>query len=344
MKTFTRYLKYRLENSVLRTLVFTLLSVILTQTVISECIGRMYAEYNETGIYVLAVVLGVFCTLIPMLELAGFKNRRNLDTLYFFPIKRVKMAAAHYISGFIQVFIIYSVTFFVAYAHLALQTNYFALEYMIIYYFLSLLVGLAIYSIFAFIFLQANSVADGVLFSVLWMFVLALVLVVVQNEIIMPILLQENEIMVREFVSSGWGIIYAPINNLTVIFQDLIEVNRGTDWDYLAEQYRKEAYMFFIWGAIGIAAAVGYFVTFVKKGAHQAGEISESPFGYKMLIPVYGYMLMILLGSEDIILTALIFALMIIGYIIYRRGFKFKTGDLVATGCGILALIVGTMI
>ncbi len=344
MKTFTRYLIYRLNNSVLRTLVFTLLSVILTQTIISECIGRMRVEYNETGLYTLAIVLGIFCTLIPMLELSGFKNRRNLDTLYFFPIKRVKMAAVHYISGFIQVFVIYSVTFFAAYAHLALQTNYFSLGYMIIYYLLSLLLGLVMYSVFAFIFLQANSVADGVLFSVLWMFVIALVLWVAQNEIIIPAITPENYLMRREFVSSGWGIVYAPINNLTVIFQDLIEINRDTTWDYFSEQYRKEAYMFFIWGAVGIAAAVGYFVTFVKKGAHQAGEISDSPFGYKMLIPVYGYMLMILLGSEDIILTALIFALMIIGYVIYRRGFKFKTSDLVATGCGIIALIVGAMI
>ena len=101
-------------------------------------------------------------------------------------------------------------------------------------------------------------------------------------------------------------------------------------------------YFFIVWGVIGVACAIGYFYTFKKKGAQLAGEISNSWFGYRLLIPIYGYSLHLLTGIEGL-LTILIFAAMIIGYIIYRRSFKLKTSDLIVTACGIIPMIIGAM-
>lgn len=147
---------------------------------------------------------------------------------------------------------------------------------------------------------------------------------------------------------SEWGVIYAPINNLTVIFQKLIEVNRASDSgaslnvDY-ANRYMAQMYMFFVWGAVGIAAAFGFFFNFKRKGAQNAGEISDSPFGYKLLIPVYGYGL--LLTSDGLeIMSVIIFALMLVGYFIYRRSFKIKTRDIIFIACGIIPLILSGVI
>jgi len=346
MKIFKRYLGYRLECAAMRTIVLTVISVIITWVTVSASIGRMNVQANETGLYMLAMILGCFCTLIPIIELSDFKNRRNLDTLYFFPIKRVKMALAHYLSGFIQVLIIYTVTFASSWIHLALQTNYFELGYMLFYYLLSILLGLVMYSVFAFLFVQANTVVDGAIFCGLWIFIIALVAWVLRAHIFRDFWI-DTALWSASADMPAWGIIYAPINNLTVIFQDLIEVNQHSlEYDFTqvyARMYIKQMYMFFIWGAVGIAATVGYFITFVKKGAEKAGEPSDSHFGYKLLIPLYGYSLMIFFEGE-IIMTALVFALMIIGYIIYRRGFKFKTADLVTVGCGVLAVALGILL
>lgn len=343
MKTFGRYLLYRIENSALRTIIFTVLSVILTQNVISLCTsnGRPI-QYNETGIYMLAVVLSIICTVIPMLETMGFKNRRNLDTLYFFPIKREKMALVHYLSGWIQILFIYTVTFVIAYAYLGIKTNYFALYHMVPYYFLSLLLGLIMYSIFMFIFGQANTIADGVLFSVMWVFAIALMMTAVRETIIEEFIRNDNyetTALINQLPS--WGIVYMPINNLTVIFQDLIEVNK--QWSNTSVNlYREQWYMFLVWGVLGVASAVGYFITFVKKGANKAGEISDSWFGYRLLIPVYGYSLLMIIGEIDILMI-FIFVAMIIGYIVYRRSFKIRVRDLVVTALGIIPLMLSIM-
>ena len=101
--------------------------------------------------------------------------------------------------------------------------------------------------------------------------------------------------------------------------------------------------MFFVWGALGIAATAGYFLTFIKKGAEKAGEVSSSWFGYRILIPVYGYSCLMSFDT-DIILLVLVFAMMVIGYTIYRRRFKLKTSDIVVTACGIIPLIIGSLL
>lgn len=345
MTAFQRYLLYRIKNSVLRTLIFTIFSVLITQTELRICNDDAYIEYRTSGLYIFATVLGIVASLIPFIELAGFKNRRNLDTLFFFPIKREKMALANYISGLLQVTVIYTVTYAAGAIFLVTATDYFALSYLLPYFFLSLLLGVVIYSVFMFLFSQANTVVDGVLFCLLWIYLLHIVSYTVVQEIISlydttsaPIWRAWN----TANKLSQWGIIYTPINHLTVLFQDLIEINDPSKWDRSAELIRKHSYMFFVWGAVGIAAAVGYVYSFAKRGAEKAGEISRSWLGYKILIPIYGYCLILLTAydSGPSSLSFLSFALMIIGYVIYRRSFKLKKSDIIVTAAGLIPVIL----
>lgn len=347
MKSFRRYLAYRIEKALPSTLVFSIIALIITFSVIPDGIRYERLENNSTGIEMLAIILGGLCLLVPMLELSDFKNRRNLDTLFVFPISRFKMALAHYINGLIQILAVYSLCFFSSWIYLEIKTDYFALGYMLFYYFLSILIGIAIYSIFCFLFSQGNNVADGVLFCILWIFVILLVGWEIRVDFLKPYIFDTKYWESSANFSSDWLIIYSPLNNLTVIFQDLIEVNQHSAHYYntgaYAARYMSDAYMFFVWGALGIASAVGYFLTFIKKGAEKIGEISDSWFGYRVLIPAYGYSLL-LMFDLDMIMTALVFALMVSGYLIYRRGFKLKASDIVITACGVMVLLLGAML
>ena len=339
MTTLRRYLFYRLKNSVLRILIFSILSILLSRIVLREGITAEKISNRASGLYIFAIILGIIASLIPFFELSGFKNRRNLDTLFFFPIKREKMGLAVYISGLLQMTIIYTVTYVAGFIFLVSKTTCFALIYMLPYFFLSLLLGAVIYSVFMFLFSEANTVTDGVLFCLLWIFLLYMV----SNTAIWEFTdseLRHTEAFQAASELSGWGIIYAPINNLTVLFQELIEIHRSSKWDNLAEEVKEYLYMFFVWGVIGIAAAVGYVYRFAKKGAEKAGEISESWFGYRILIPIYGYCLIFLTTESFVsgfsVLSWLIFALMIIGYVVYRRSFRLKKSDI----CGIVAGVI----
>ena len=341
MTTFKRYVLYRIKNSILRTLIFTILSILVTQTVIRDCIDLSRVENRTSGLFIFATILGIVASLIPFIELGGLKNRRNLDTLFFFPIKREKMAIAVYVSGLFQVIVIYTVTYVAGALFLATNTDYFALGYMLPYYFLSLLLGTVIYSVFMFLFNEGNTVADGVLFCLLWIFLLNIASYTVISQCLEQKLWPTSVAMNL----TDWGIIYTPINHLTVLFQDLIEINHPSQWDRSVASIKEHSYMFFVWGAVGIAAAIGYVLRFVKKGAEKAGEISTSWLGYRILIPIYGYCLILLTASDSgpSTMSLLAFVLMIIGYVIYRRSFRLKKSDIIVTAAGLIPVLL-TMI
>ncbi len=156
--------------------------------------------------------------------------------------------------------------------------GYFNLGPMIPFFFLSLLYGVVIYSVFIFIFGQANTVADGLAFCFAWIFTIGLVLSSVEA------LLNSKTMAVS--LDSEMGIIYWPLSNLTTLFEMKIEPYNDYPSTY-KQELLKASYWFAIWGVLGIAAAFGYVKAFVKKGAQKAGEISDSWFGYKTLIPMF---------------------------------------------------------
>ena len=84
-------------------------------------------------------------------------------------------------------------------------------------------------------------------------------------------------------------------------------------------------------------------LTFGKRRTEKAEDISDSPFGYVSMIPLYAILTVI----YDIYVYSLIILTIatIVGYTIFRRGIKYKVVDYIVMGimlalC-ILALIQG---
>jgi hypothetical protein len=89
-------------------------------------------------------------------------------------------------------------------------------------------------------------------------------------------------------------------------------------------------------------AGTVYF--FSRKRAESAGEISDTPVGYKVLIPVTTGMLIywaLEAGGGIISLLALIFAT--VSYIIYRRGVRLKAFDIVVIAACFVCFLMGVL-
>ncbi len=338
MDSVKKYLLYRLKRTFPQTLIFALVCLAITFTTVYN---GVYSTRPSSGLAVAATVLAIFATLIPMLELAQFKNRRNLDTLYFFPIKREKMALTHFLSGFIQFWSVYTVCFIELFAILAYAVIKhgvaFSLIYLLPYYFLSLLLGLAIYSFFSFIFMQGNTVFDGVLFCVLYIAVFWVVATFV-SDLFYELELSEVSAPLQKI--GEWLVVYVPVNNMTVLYQTLVEPKTLHSAATL-DGIREYSAMFAVWGIIGIACIFGYFYTFVKSKPQDAGEISSSPFGYKLLLPLFFYSFA---SCGDLVLVLIALGSMVVGYTVYRRGFKFKRADIIVMACAIVPVIIGIVI
>lgn len=97
-----------------------------------------------------------------------------------------------------------------------------------------------------------------------------------------------------------------------------------------------------MWIIVGVACAIGLIYYFGKRRTEKTEEVSNSPFGYMTLIPVYALLCLICIEG-DLIFSLLTLVAAFIGYTIYRRGFRYKPSDIailvilsLATAAGII--------
>jgi len=332
MTTFKKYLRYRLKSAFLRTLIFSVISVFITFIYVSMNVTPFLsigaAEYRgTTGIEIFITLLTVLCILVPVLETAEFKNKRNLDTFYSLPLSRFHLALAHYISGFVQIMAVYTLSFIAMVLTVLPYAKHFRLVCLPAFYVLSAIFALGVYSFYMFVFGQANTVLDGAIFCAMWSYGTVIIVGYITDIISNIFTHGMMATFYNDLLELPWfiGFPFASLGNLNLMFRYNIDLKGAELADY--ELIMRHYWSFFLWAAIYAACAYGYFRTFIKKGSEEAGEVSDTWFGYRVLIPLYGFM-MVRQGNFDI-LTVLWIIMMFIGYTIYRRGLKFKKSDII---------------
>lgn len=312
MKSFNLYFSHRFKSTLLSTLIIGVLCLILMGSSLSPYVRVYeYETYVTCQMGMCATIAIILCVIVPMLELAGFKNRRNLDTLFFLPVSRTKMALAHYLNGLIQILTIHTAVIFLVFIRLQAYAEYFNLAALVPYYFLSLPTIVIMYSVFSFVFMEANTVADGVVFQVVYIFILALLALFLGD--VFDIRYFDNH--------SGEYLLFYHMAELTDVYEQIVE-NRAPR---LESSYWVS---YAVWCVLGLASLVGYVVTFTTRKTEKIGGISDSPFGYKVLIPLTLLCLTQFVGGFGDVFY-LTFIGLVIGCIVYRRSFRLKRSDIV---------------
>lgn len=342
---FFKYLRYNLKASLLRTIVTALIATLfmliilpeLTQPrTIQEIVSTtgkteikeiITYKYCKTGMKQLTVILAILSAGMPVICLSDFKKRRNLDTLYSLSLNRSKLSFAHFLSGFIQTVLIYSCAFFTTYIFLKLNTNIFDLKYMLLFYPVSIAAAFLIYSFVSFLYSKGNTVVDGVSICMLWIMVLDLFV----TNLIIPMLPYKG----IHYRTELWDSIFDPLNNSGILFTTKCEINQGES-SYFSV-ISNSSYMFILWIIIGILCFAGFLITSSKHKANHAQEISNSIFGYKLLIPLFGILVCIDDTLTDVITTAIIMYML---YIVYRRSFKLKKHDYIILASTFLLTVI----
>ena len=108
MTSFKNYFNYIFKKSRSRLLITLVIALIITVSSVDVYTTSFsYEEYHKVIATVsfgwVATILGFLCFLTPILELEGFKNRRNIDALFSFPVSKFKMGLAHYLNGIIYI-------------------------------------------------------------------------------------------------------------------------------------------------------------------------------------------------------------------------------------------------
>ena len=353
MTSFKQYLSHRIRATFILTIVLCLFAVILVSTTLKVYYYsypvEIFDDYgNPTGISewregvnvrnlgVVFVILGTLCTVIPVLELSGLKNKRNADTIYSLPIDRRKLGAAHFTNGFIQILAVYLCAAITA-ALIIIPSGigYLHLQHLPPLLLLPIPAALLVYAYFSFLFNEANSTADGCVFiasGILVPFIFCLAMMNYDVNI--------NGRYVRTIfnkMNSSHTFPYFNLWKISDVFGD------GLDHRNISFSYDDfDISIIILWSVVGILAALGFYLAFSRQKTEKIGDISSSFVGYRSFIPIGMFCLSAYALDYDGIVLVIVGAIAaIIGYMIYRRSIKIKVSDFISiAGSFSVALIL----
>ena len=322
MTGFRPYFRAHLRSGV-KTLIYLIIITLILTVIIgmnAQVEKPLYypdaiaPTYYYSTLYIPVIFLCFLIYLVPLLEFSFFKKRINLNCAYSMPISRRAMGVVHYLSGAITITTVYTLSYLANFILLLTrEPGHYVFQPMIEHYFLTLVFGLAIYSLMCFVFNEANTAGDGVCFMILWTFVLFFVNIAAAYIFDF----KANTV----FGSIPWEL----ISKLTSHYERLCEMNFATNSFFWQNSVLVSWLV--IWILIGLASALGLIFTFGKRRTEKTEEISDSFFGYRVLIPIYAATGMYIL--RNIVFWVIFEVLALIGYTIYRRGFRYKLSDII---------------
>lgn len=355
MKICVSYFRYSLKKVFVEMLTLTVFALMTVHFSVDQSLiyigegpDRMLSLIDcDVCLWVLSAILGILAVVLPLLRLSVFKSRRNVDTLYSFPLSRRKMVTVQLMVGIVEMLCAFTLSYLYFIFLYKLKAGAFHLFWLLPNYFVALAGGLILYFFVAFFFWQGNTVADGIVFVV--GFAGAPVLFMMD---LSEVLSTENLL-----TPAAWGFPFWHLNNTTVWFHNKVMLSSLENLeliggDQVVNAYRwemqelsKDCHMYIVWLVVAIILASALFWLVGKSKAEKAGDISDSFLGYRTLVPFYGYSLLLIFSREGVLAFSLIiYLLMAVGYILYRRSFKLRKSDWICLGVGVVPIVIGSMI
>ena len=340
-----RYVAYYLRQC-LKPFLF-ILTVALVVTLVTCSVGRadvyqypadeQWTTYYERVVINLkleipAIIAAVVSYMQVYYQLSVFKKRRNLDCYYSLPLSRKTLGVIHYLTGlgitlttFTASIAVNLLTLIPTVVKYSPKIDY---AYILLYFIISIITISAQYSVLAFAFDRGNTAGDG-----RWMMALYTFLPALTSGAVMAVL---GEISSKRYYGNGDGILPYYGANTANSFEKLA-LEKG-----LSDSYTFNLVLWTIlWTVLGAAAAIGFLLLFAKQPTNKTEEISDSIFAYKTLIPAFVFLGLLNFNDVlELIPLIIISVLAVIGYVIYRRGFRLKRQDIISLGASLLAAFI----
>lgn len=360
MTSFKNYFGYHFKSTLLRGAVFAVFAVILTFITCDFSEPEIYWEQTRlhysysvsTSWSILTTIAPILATVIPVLEISDFKNKRNIDTLFFLPVSRTKMATVHYLNGLCQIFAIILLCALISLINIVRYMPPFRVGMYGLLVLFILLFSWIVYTVLTFAFSKANTVIDGIIFMGLYSVLSGLICGVCSefvNNIDFDINMSATAAIALFSVHLPFLVIHGLFNSLipqTMTFRSYdgdeyfwYKANRIKDQIEVESDY---IFVILLWVIVAVACTVGFFYFFSKHKAEKIGDISDSAFGYKVLIPLFALSLLYVTEFDSISCIVILIATAT-SYIIYRRGFRFKMFDIATMGALLVAALGDTI-
>ena len=267
--------------------------------------GELTTVLHSSEIGLAFFALGALCFLSPVLTYSFKMNKRGVDNYYALPIKKGKLYLVKTMVGLLLVLVPFTVMYRSGFLTLLCRAeNPYNMFWYLPAYFGSALLGICLFGFNAFLYARANKIADGIVFMIAYILFFAT--------------LYEYVVAVSNYRLGNY-------NGDFVTFGGLIEFgNVMNDLILRYENVSLSPLTFVVMPILGVAGYALLFILLPYEKGENAEQVSDSWFGYKILIPIYTAFLLALNSNVfDIIWFCLMAMAAIVATVVYQRKFKF---------------------
>ena len=329
--TFFRYLYHRIKSTWLSYAVIAVL-FFLIGTLSIETYYSYYNRGEDLHIHfsgsMLAVLFMVFCIYEAISQFSMFKNRRNLDLWYQLPISRRELYGVHFTTGILEMCVALLMALFGILVKTIGFTDNIDMQYLPAFFGRIFLFGILLFGQSCFIYDRANSRRDGSTFVVIYIFLAYFVIMSIGTASLRIENAEEGpdyqEVEELGETSKQFVATYPYIVSESEI-DDLINYEDHND-DYYDEEYGESVGVGYVFNVVvQCIMTLLFFVMAPMKSSDKIGDVSDSWFGYKVLIPVLTMAGMLALPLFYSCAFFLLGALAC--FFVYRKSVKLKKQD-----------------
>ena len=330
MKKTIRYISYELKKNIWTLVILTAVCTLFYVSTVSSMTmqGEYYMEgYGLPEYYIcdsqvstVLFMLGALCYIVPTLVYSFKMNKRSVDAYYSLPLKREKLFLAKSALGLVLTLVPFTVAYWLGFfALLVREGNPYQMTYYVPTYFGALFYGIMLFGVNAFVFTRANKTSDGVLFTIAYAFIGSLIVSWIDYAEIIKMYAQ----------TASYFTPFGGFDRFGSYMSNLITGDTPEPWSHLA------------WIISLLYGVVGWFLLFwcvrYEKGEN-AEQISDSWYGYKVMIPLYTAFLLGLGEADPLSICSSLIAA-IVATVVYQRKFRFAwkwwavIGGAIVLGC-----------
>ena len=314
-----KYFVYELKKSLFVMFAITIIATAVFSILLISEVDDLAGGYNYNFFDLGLVVAGggAMSVFVPIWKLAYKMKKRSVDLYYSMPLSHTRILAVKFLVGLIVLFASFTMAYWIGtLIAMATASKYLKLlncvNFVTLY--LSMIIPMAvIYALTAFIFTRANRFIDGVVFVAMTGMALGAIADCITSVMMMNEAWYDT--LYEYFFDSTY---FTPFGSLALIGQyfagNMFKSNSSTvtldaiEWVGIA-----------LITALGIAAAVGLFFAERKVKAENCEQISDSYFGYKVMIPLYAFVFAISAARLSFVLVALVAAAAYGLSVLYKR-------------------------
>lgn len=276
---------------------------------ITDVIIDRWKSSPDVGIVI--AYLAVLCYFVPVLKFSYLQKKRQIDTYYALPIKRQTLTNVNLLVGYLQIIIPYTIVYFLGMGILALKADFFHYIFYIPLYFITILISLGVYLFNSFIFSRGNTILDGLFLMVAYTLVGMMVVMIFSSTFHLD----------DEF---QYGITFSPFIEVGNHFAELIMYyGEENKYNTVISDISLWNYIFPI--ILIIIGYLGLFFSTKTDCAERAEQITNSYFGYRVIVPFYfssAIYWLAIEGDFSFLFIVLLIVLYLIVEVIHYRKFK----------------------